>query len=93
MDLKHVAPLAPLIPRRQAACAGCSNHRISTWRKSLNSATPDIGSETGKHSRGAKTDVAKYSGTRLRKSGRTTTSNRAEPQLTKRQIAYLANDE
>ncbi len=48
--------------------------------------------ETGKHSLGAKTAVAKYFGRRLQKSKRTTTSNWANRQLTERQILYAAND-
>ena len=49
-------------------------------------------SESGKHSLGAKTAVAKYFGKRLQKSKRTTTSNWANPRLTERQILYAAND-
>lgn len=48
--------------------------------------------ETGKHSLGAKTAVAKYFGRRLQKSKRTTTSNWANRHLTERQILYAAND-
>jgi RNA polymerase sigma factor for flagellar operon FliA len=49
-------------------------------------------SETGHHSLGAKTAVAKYFGQRLQKSKRTTTSNWANPRLTERQMLYAAND-
>jgi RNA polymerase sigma factor for flagellar operon FliA len=49
-------------------------------------------SETGHHSLGAKTAVAKYFGRRLQKSKRTSTSNWANPRLTERQILYAAND-